>query len=198
MSGRTRETIYDPDLDTPHPMPAVEAEYVAESQRLVANPALAFLVWLVAYMVIRHALIGHHLGLFFLGIFLASVPLPMGQFHCLDCGVTGWAAGRPACLSIGGGSLPRSNRTGDPDSTLANSIHDLGLSGRRRLPVIRHPWPPLISTDPRRDLGGSDTGTDLYKSSGDRNDRQFTPTLGGRGMEGKTPCMTKRSARRMC
>ncbi len=83
-------------------MPAVEAEYVAESQRLVANPALAFLVWLVAYMVIRHALIGHHLGLFFLGIFLAIVPLPMGQFHCLDCGATGWAlrGGRHVCPSV--------------------------------------------------------------------------------------------------
>jgi hypothetical protein len=94
--------IYDPDLDTQHGPPVVEAESVAESQRLVANPALIFLVWLLAYLVVRQALIGHHLGLFFAGLFLAVVPLPGGQYHCLDCGKTGWAirASRHVCPTV--------------------------------------------------------------------------------------------------
>ena len=102
MLRAPRESIYDPDLDTPHRPPALEAESVAESQRLIANPALAFVVWLLAYMVIRHALIGHQLGLFFVGLFLAIVPFPLGEYHCLDCGNTGWAirAGRHVCHAV--------------------------------------------------------------------------------------------------
>lgn len=95
-------SLYDPDLDTPHRPFAVEAESVAESQRLVANPSVAFLLWLVAYTVIRQALIGHHLVLFFVGLLLTVVPLPTAQYHCLDCGSTGWAlrARRHLCPSV--------------------------------------------------------------------------------------------------
>ncbi len=95
-------TIYDRDLDTPHPLAPVEAEFVGESQRLVANPALMFLVWLLAYLVIRQAVIGHHLGLFFFGLLLPFVPIPLGQFHCLDCGETGWAlrSNRHLCPTV--------------------------------------------------------------------------------------------------
>jgi hypothetical protein len=102
VSRAPGEAIYDPDLDTPYRSPAMEAESVAESQRLIANPSLVFLLWLLAYMVIRHALIGHHLGLFWLGLLLAIIPLPLGQFHCLDCGATGWAlrAARHICPAV--------------------------------------------------------------------------------------------------
>ena len=61
-----------------------------------------FLIWLAAYLAIRQSLSLHHLGLFLVGLILFVVPLPLGQYHCLDCGATGWAvrAARHACPSV--------------------------------------------------------------------------------------------------
>ncbi len=102
MSRAHTQNIFDPDLDS-RPWPSVEPYWsVAECQRLIANPALAFLVWLTAFLAIRHALIVHHLGWFLLALVLWVVPLPLGQYHCLDCGATGWAlrAARHVCPSV--------------------------------------------------------------------------------------------------
>jgi hypothetical protein len=94
--------IFDPDIDS-RQRPPVEPNWsLSECQRLIANPALALLVCLAAYLAIRQALIVHHVGLFVFGLILFVVPLPLGQYHCLDCGATGWAfrAGRHACPAV--------------------------------------------------------------------------------------------------
>jgi hypothetical protein len=81
---------------------AAWGDSVSEHQRLIANPSLAFLMWLISFVAIRHAVIEHKLGLFFIGLLLTMVPLLLGQFHCLDCGSTGWAlrGARHFCPSV--------------------------------------------------------------------------------------------------
>jgi hypothetical protein len=94
--------IFDADMDSGLRPPVEPRWSIAECQRLIANPALALLVCLAAYLAIRHGLIVRHLGLFVLGLILFVVPLPLGQYHCLDCGATGWAlrAARHACPAV--------------------------------------------------------------------------------------------------
>ncbi len=93
---------YDPDIDSQQRPPVEPFWSLTDCQRLIATPALALLVCLAAYLAIRHALIVRHLGLFVSGLILFVVPLPLGQYHCLDCGATGWAlrAARHACPAV--------------------------------------------------------------------------------------------------
>ena len=76
----------NPELDDPVLPQAASVDSISEHQRLIANPSLAFLMWLISFVAIRHAVIEHKLGLFFIGLLLTMVPLLLGQFHCLDCG----------------------------------------------------------------------------------------------------------------
>jgi hypothetical protein len=91
VSRTSTSGIFDPDIDSRQRPPVEPYWSVADCQRLIANPALAFLVWVSAYLAIRHALSEHHLGLFLVGLVLTVVPCFLGQYHCLDCGATGWA-----------------------------------------------------------------------------------------------------------
>jgi hypothetical protein len=94
--------IFDPDMDSGLRRPVEPYWPLSECQRLIANPALGLLICLAAYLAIRHGLFVRHLGLFVFGLILFVVPLPLGQYHCLDCGATGWAlrAGRHACPAV--------------------------------------------------------------------------------------------------
>jgi hypothetical protein len=84
-------TTYDPDLDLqPRRPERTWLEPVERCQRLVANPFLAVLAWLVAFGLMSESVKRQELALFMTGIVLLFVAFFFLQFHCLDCGVTGW------------------------------------------------------------------------------------------------------------
>ena len=93
-------STYDHDLDLP-PRPSPRARRgkpLAQSpreslelyQRLVANPVLAVISGVVVVALLRAALVTKSLALFLIGSALLSFTLLLLQFHCLDCGATGW------------------------------------------------------------------------------------------------------------
>jgi hypothetical protein len=97
------ESAFDPDLDELQPRRARPAgEPIAECQRLLANPLLAVLCWAGVYFVIRHGLLIRNLPLFLVGLVLLIVPIFLVQYHCLDCGATGWLfrSRRHACQAV--------------------------------------------------------------------------------------------------
>ncbi len=82
---------FDRDLDVqvrrPDPGSIVPVE---GAQRLVANPFLAVLAWIVVFGLLRESLKRQNLALFMTAIILLFVAFLFLQFHCLDCGTTGW------------------------------------------------------------------------------------------------------------
>ena len=100
-SGRT---TFDPDLDVRPPRPVRDSiEPIDGYQRLVANPFLAVLGWLVAFGVLIESVKRENLPLFMTAIILFFVGFFFLQFHCLDCGATGlllrsWAHACPAVV----------------------------------------------------------------------------------------------------
>jgi hypothetical protein len=100
---RDRESLFDRDLDPLPPRRVVlRAEEIEGFQRVVVNPFLAVLGWLAWAFVLGWALrAGNPL------VFLLSLPWFLGpsrlfQFHCLDCGATGWYGrlDRHACAGV--------------------------------------------------------------------------------------------------
>jgi hypothetical protein len=86
-SGRT---TFDPDLDVRPPRPLRDSIAPIDGyQRLVANPFLAVLGWLVAFGVLIESVKREKLALFMTAIILFFVGFFFLQFHCLDCGATG-------------------------------------------------------------------------------------------------------------
>lgn len=85
--------VHDPELDLPvsgqgRPMPAGPIDGY---RRILANPMLSALVSVLAIMLIRSAVRrGEFLGFFF-GVGFLLLSFLFIQFHCLDCGATGWA-----------------------------------------------------------------------------------------------------------
>ena len=98
-----REDTFDPDLDLqPRPEAPAPVESLERCQRLVANPFLAVVTWLLLTGLIREAVLIHSLPLFLTAIGLWFVALFLVQFHCLDCGKTGWLLDyrRHACPAV--------------------------------------------------------------------------------------------------
>jgi hypothetical protein len=82
---------FDPDLDTQPWRPLRDSVApIDEYQRLVANPFLAALAWLVAFGLIMESMKRQNLALLMAGVVLLFVAFFFLQFHCLDCGATGW------------------------------------------------------------------------------------------------------------
>jgi hypothetical protein len=73
-----------------------------ECQRLVANPFLGLLLLICAYESFRESLRQKNLPLFIIGIGLLLVAILVVQYHCLDCGKTGWfwKASGHACAAV--------------------------------------------------------------------------------------------------
>jgi hypothetical protein len=97
------QSTYDPDLDLPpQPQPPNPVESLKAYQRLVVNPFLAVLSGVGVFTVVRGAVQTRSLTLFFIGIGLMPVPFLLLQFHCLDCGATGWLLRyrRHACPAV--------------------------------------------------------------------------------------------------
>jgi hypothetical protein len=71
-------------------------------QRLVANPFLGVLLLICAYESFRESLGQKNLALFIVGIGLSLVAILVVQYHCLDCGETGWfwRASGHACTAV--------------------------------------------------------------------------------------------------
>jgi hypothetical protein len=98
-----RSTTFDRELDVTPGRPAFSPrESFAGYQRLIANPFPTVLGWVAVYFMIRLAIQNHGLLLFVagIGLFLASAALL--QYHCLDCGKSGWLFrySRHACESV--------------------------------------------------------------------------------------------------
>ncbi len=155
VSRASSRSLSDPDLDHPVLPQAASVDSLADHQRLIANPSLAFLMWLISFVAIRHAVIEHKLGLFLIGLVLTMVPFLLVQFHCLDCGATGWAlrAARHFCPAVAarcqGFRLWQA-----PHPSLADPIPDLAVRGGagpaplwhlRRLPSLRRRSPDGIA-----------------------------------------------------
>jgi hypothetical protein len=75
---------------------------VPECQRLVANPFLGLLLLVCACESFRESLARKNLALFIIGIGLSVVAILVVQYHCLDCGKTGWfwRASGHACTAV--------------------------------------------------------------------------------------------------
>ena len=73
-----------------------------ECQRLVANPFLGLLLLICAYESFLESISRKNLALFIIGICLSVVAILVVQYHCLDCGKTGWfwRASRHACAAV--------------------------------------------------------------------------------------------------
>jgi hypothetical protein len=94
---------FDHDLDSrPGSRPRVPFESVPDYQRILVNPFLGVLAWVVMFALIDAGVKHQSLTLFLTGLSLMLAGLFLGQFHCLDCGATGWLYGyrRHACPSV--------------------------------------------------------------------------------------------------
>ena len=91
MERRPSESLFDPDLDVPRrPQAQSSSEAIEDQLRLIVNPFLAVFGWVIALIIIRLALQVYSVYLFLAGLGLLLVPLFLFQYHCLDCGATGW------------------------------------------------------------------------------------------------------------
>jgi hypothetical protein len=91
VEPRPTQSRYDPDLDNPsRRLSQTSIESIEDHQRLLVNPFLVVLGWVIVVALIRMALRIHSLHLFVTGIILLLVPALLFQYHCLDCGKTGW------------------------------------------------------------------------------------------------------------
>ena len=83
--------VSDPDHDIPGaPRLTVPVEILRDHQRLVVNPLLAIFDGVVAIALIYHALRTRNLALFLAALSLLLLAFLLFQYHCLDCGSTGW------------------------------------------------------------------------------------------------------------
>jgi hypothetical protein len=91
VEPRPGETLFDPDVDIPRRRESRHSSYLIEDhQRLIVNPFLAVLGWVIVLVIVRAALNNRNSTLFLVGLGLLWVPLFLFQYHCLDCGATGW------------------------------------------------------------------------------------------------------------
>jgi hypothetical protein len=96
-------STYDRELDTaPRPSSELSGEAVEAYQRLLANPFLSVLNLGIVFALLRAAVQYQSLVLFVIGMVLLPAAIFLLQFHCLDCGATGWLLGhrRHVCPSV--------------------------------------------------------------------------------------------------
>jgi hypothetical protein len=95
--------IFDRELDPqPHRPAGPQRDTVVPFQRLVVNPFLAVLVFIIIVWLWSEGLKWQSPALFQLGVGLLIVDVFLVQFHCLDCGATGWLLRyrRHACPTV--------------------------------------------------------------------------------------------------
>jgi len=91
---------FDPDFDRPS-APRSQRGDASRSfkKRLVVNPFLVLVDWVVAFALLRAAIARVNSVLFLIGAALLLLGFLLLQYHCLDCGRTGWLIrqGRHIC-----------------------------------------------------------------------------------------------------
>jgi hypothetical protein len=103
VEPQPNQSPFDPDLDPPQRRLSQPSSESIESQlRLIVNPFLAVLGWVIVLVILRLALQIHSSNLFLTGLGLSLVPLFLFQYHCLDCGATGWvqSSWRHCCPAV--------------------------------------------------------------------------------------------------
>ncbi len=110
--GDDRVVEREPGQDTsdrildwqPRRLAGFGAGSLAEHQRLVVNPLLTFVTCVAAAELVRASLHSRHFPWFVTGVALFLLAFFLLQFHCLDCGRTGWIwqARRHACPAVRG------------------------------------------------------------------------------------------------
>ncbi len=83
--------VFDRDLD-PQPRRSLDPARVSIGpyQRLIVNPFLSVLVFVIIIAIARAALQTETLGVFPFLVFLILADVFLVQYHCIDCGATGW------------------------------------------------------------------------------------------------------------
>jgi hypothetical protein len=95
--------LFDHDQDlAPAPRPTIAVEELTDHHRLVVNPMLAILDVVGSMALIGHAIQTRNAALFLAAVGLLLLVFLLFQFHCLDCGATGWYihANRHACEAV--------------------------------------------------------------------------------------------------
>jgi hypothetical protein len=95
--------LFDRELD-PQPQRRVgpDRDTVVPFQRLLVNPFLAVAVFVLVVALWREGVTRRSPALFQLGVGLLLVDVFLVQYHCLDCGATGWLLRyrRHACPTV--------------------------------------------------------------------------------------------------
>jgi hypothetical protein len=83
--------LFDRDLD-PHPRRSLDPEHIsiAPYQRLIVNPFLSVLLLVIIIAIAQKAIQTETFGIFPLLVILILIDVFLVQYHCLDCGATGW------------------------------------------------------------------------------------------------------------
>jgi hypothetical protein len=84
-------STFDPDFDSPAARrPQLGDSPLNREKRLVVNPFLVVLDWLIAFALFRAAIAHRNFTIFQIGAVLLLSGFFLLQYHCLDCGTTGW------------------------------------------------------------------------------------------------------------
>ena len=99
MDNRQSSSTYDRELDAHARPPRDPAESFASYQRVIVNPLLAVAMCVAAVFFVRFSLRERALWQFLVALAWLGLSFFTVQFHCLDCGKTGWflAVRRHAC-----------------------------------------------------------------------------------------------------
>jgi hypothetical protein len=102
LAARQIPTFFDAELDTPRRPPTPTTEEVSACQRVIINPLLAILGWILAVVLIRYSTRTGNLLLYLAALLWLFIPFLLIQFHCLDCRTTGWfwRVRRHACDTV--------------------------------------------------------------------------------------------------
>jgi hypothetical protein len=83
--------IFDHDLDAePRRRIPMREDPPYEYQRLLVNPLLTVLVWIAILALLRTVVPRQNMAGLAVDIVVLALALLLIQFHCLDCGATGW------------------------------------------------------------------------------------------------------------
>jgi hypothetical protein len=103
----SRTPLFDPQHDASEALSSsrlagIPVEAVGDCQRIVVNPLVAIVCCMSGVALVQHALRTRNLILFCSALGVLFLSLLLIQFHCRDCGTTGWYlhASKHACNMV--------------------------------------------------------------------------------------------------